>query len=60
MPENKEREDGYLFGYPYISCSDAHYIEDIGVRVTEFKLNGPSVRELMLALREKDGRGVVR
>lgn len=55
-----KRSQGVLYGYPFISCSDAHYIEDIGVRVTEFKLNGPSVRELMLALREKDGRGVVR
>lgn len=56
----RERKTGYLYGYPYISCSDAHYIEDIGQRVTEFRLMEPNVKELMLAIHGKNGRGVVR
>ncbi len=60
--ENKytDRKKGYLYGYPYISCSDAHYIEDIGKRMTEFRLMEPNVRELMLAIHGKNGRGVVK
>ncbi|MDA3938924.1 MAG: PHP domain-containing protein [Spirochaetia bacterium] len=51
---------GYLYGYPYISCSDAHYIEDIGKRMTEFSLLEPNVKELILAIHGKNNRGVVR
>ena len=59
-PGDKERETGYLYGYPYIFCSDAHYIEDIGKRATEFRLMEPNVEELMLAIQGKDSRGVIR
>ena len=60
--EDKDRdmETGNLYGYPYISCSDAHYIEDIGKRMTEFRLMEPNIKELMLAIHGKNGRGVVR
>ena len=54
----KPREAG--FGYPSIFSSDAHYIGDIGKRVTVFRLMEPNVEELMLAIRGKDGRGVIR
>jgi len=53
-------ETGHLYGYPFISCSDAHYIEDIGRRVTDFRLMEPNVKELMLAIHGKNGRGVIR
>jgi PHP family Zn ribbon phosphoesterase len=49
-----------LYGYPWITSSDAHYIEDIGKRITEFRMDQPSVTEIMLALKERDGRGVIR
>ena len=57
---NIECVTGDQYGYPYISCSDAHYIEDIGKRLTEFRLMEPNVEELVLAIHEKDGRGVIR
>ncbi|MCK5153315.1 MAG: PHP domain-containing protein [Spirochaetales bacterium] len=58
--KERKRKTGYLYGYPYISCSDAHYIEDIGKRVTEFRLMEPNIKELILAIHGKNGRGVIR
>lgn len=62
LAEGREKimEPGHLYGFPYISCSDAHYIEDIGQRMTEFRLLEPSIKEIMLAIQNKNGRRVVR
>ncbi len=54
----KQGHAGYL--YPYILCSDAHYIEDIGKRVTEFRLMEPNVKEIMLAIHNINKRRVIR
>lgn len=56
---NRDMETGYLYGFPYLFSSDAHYIEDIGKRVTEFRMSQPNVNEMKLALKERDGRGVI-
>jgi len=52
-------DSGYLYEYPAISCSDAHYIEDIGKGITEFKIMEPGIKELIMALNREDGREVV-
>jgi len=57
---NRDMETGYLYGFPYLFSSDAHYIEDIGQRVTEFKLMEPTIKEIMLAIQNKNGRRVIR
>lgn len=57
---DKERHTRYIYGYPYILCSDAHYIEDIGKRITEFRLMEPNVKEIMLAIHNINGRRIVR
>jgi 3',5'-nucleoside bisphosphate phosphatase len=51
---------GDHYGFPWISSSDAHYIENIGKNVTEFKMEEPSVFELKLAMKGFDGRSVIR
>ena len=47
-------------GYPWISSSDAHYIEDVGKRTTKFRIMEPNVKEIMLAFKNMDGRGIIR
>jgi hypothetical protein len=44
---------------PRIVCSDAHQVEDIGRARTVFLLAEPSLEELRLAFRGKEGRKVV-
>ena len=50
---------GDLYEYPFISCSDAHYIEDIGKRVTEFRLEKPVTKEILMAMKGEYGRSVI-
>jgi PHP family Zn ribbon phosphoesterase len=45
-----------LKGFPWVSFSDAHYIRDIGTRVTTFTLMEPTFQEMKKALRRADGR----
>jgi 3',5'-nucleoside bisphosphate phosphatase len=45
-------------GYPCIRSSDAHFIGDIGSAWSTFFLASPSVREIQLALQNKDNRKV--
>jgi predicted metal-dependent phosphoesterase TrpH len=44
--------------YPWITASDAHYLDDIGRIFTEFLIHEPTFDEMRLALMGKDGRGV--
>jgi PHP family Zn ribbon phosphoesterase len=46
-------------GYPLVSFSDAHYLQDIGKRTTSFLLEAPSVAELGKALRGVEGRAIL-
>lgn len=43
---------------PYVSFSDAHYLQDIGRTWTTFVLAEPTVAEIRMALKEKQGRRI--
>ena len=43
---------------PFVTFSDAHYIDDIGKRTTDLKLNKPSILEIKNALSEMGKRGI--
>jgi PHP family Zn ribbon phosphoesterase len=45
-----------LKGFPWVSFSDAHYIRDIGRRVTTFTLREATFQEMKKALSRTDGR----
>ncbi|HYA31609.1 MAG TPA: PHP domain-containing protein [Thermodesulfovibrionales bacterium] len=45
-----------LKGFPWVSFSDAHYIRDIGRRVTTFTLREATIEEMKKALNRADGR----
>jgi PHP family Zn ribbon phosphoesterase len=49
----------YTRGYPLVSFSDAHRLEEIGKTSTTFTGSEPSVKELHKALLGKDGREVI-
>jgi PHP family Zn ribbon phosphoesterase len=44
--------------YPVITCSDAHFLSDIGRATTTFTLEEATIDEIELALLDKDGRKV--
>jgi PHP family Zn ribbon phosphoesterase len=46
-------------GIPRVVCSDAHQVEDIGRTRTVFLLAEPTLQELRLAFRGKEGRKIV-
>ena len=46
------------FGVPFITSSDAHYLNDIGRVSTVFSMNAVTVEELRKALKGQDGRKV--
>jgi PHP family Zn ribbon phosphoesterase len=46
-------------GFPLISCSDAHYIGDIGSAFTVFNINKPSFDEIRQALKGENGRKII-
>jgi predicted metal-dependent phosphoesterase TrpH len=45
-----------VHGYPVITSSDAHYLEDVGKRYTSFFMEEPSLEEMGKALRQEAGR----
>jgi len=47
------------YGYPVITSSDAHFLEDVGKSSTSFLVEEPSLDEIRMALRGNDGRKVV-
>ena len=44
------------YGLPVVRSSDSHYLEDVGCVATEFGLAAPTFRELVLALKHREGR----
>ncbi len=42
--------------FPWVSFSDAHYVKDIGRRITTFTMREPSLDEMRQAFRNTDGR----
>ncbi len=50
----------YPFAYPITSSSDAHYPDDIGKTFTSFLLADKTVAEIKKALKNEDGRRIIR
>lgn len=48
-----------LVQYPFVTSSDAHYLEDIGKTCTPMMLEGPSLSEIRMALRREQGRFIM-
>ena len=44
--------------HAFITSSDAHFVEDIGKAMTQFRLESPTVNELRKALKNQDGRKI--
>jgi hypothetical protein len=44
--------------FAWVSSSDAHYLADIGKRVTDFYMHTPSIKEMLIALKNINGRRV--
>ncbi len=47
------------YGYPVITSSDAHFLEDIGKSFTSFLVEELSLDEIRMALRGNNGRKVI-
>jgi predicted metal-dependent phosphoesterase TrpH len=47
------------YGYPVVTFSDAHFLEDIGKCYTQFMIEDLSVSEIRKALHNEMGRGIV-
>lgn len=50
---------GQNYGYPVITSSDAHFLDDVGKSFTDFLLEEISLDEIRMALRGEMGRKVV-
>lgn len=46
-------------GFPIITSSDAHFLEEIGTIWTTFLLESPTLEEVRMALRESSGRRIL-
>ncbi|MGM0452022.1 MAG: PHP-associated domain-containing protein [Thermodesulfobacteriota bacterium] len=61
IPVNEaEKQVAGIGGYPCITASDAHFIEDIGRAWTGLELAGPTVAEIRQALSGTAGRRIIR
>ncbi len=47
-----------LKSFPWVSFSDAHYVQDIGRRTTTFSVKEPTFQEIRQALAGSDGRSL--
>jgi predicted metal-dependent phosphoesterase TrpH len=59
MSERKKLDFPMSSGFPLVTFSDAHYIDDIGKTSTTFLLDDITVIELKKALKNKDGRSIL-
>lgn len=59
MSEKKKLEFPMASGFPLVTFSDAHYLDDIGKTSTTFLIDDITVSELKKALKNKDGRSVL-
>ena len=59
MSENKKLDFPMSSGFPLVTFSDAHYIDDIGKTSTTFLLDEITVIELKKALKNRDGRSIL-
>ncbi len=58
IEEVRQRFSG-INKYPLIQTSDAHYLNDIGIAVTDFLIENPTILEIRKALRNEHGRKVL-
>ncbi len=59
MSGKKSLEFPMASGFPLVTFSDAHYLDDIGKTSTTFLLEDTTVSELKKALKNKDGRSIL-
>jgi len=59
MSEKKKLDFPMSAGFPLVTFSDAHYIDDIGKTSTTFLLEDITVSELKQALKNKNGRSIL-
>ncbi|MFQ6083233.1 MAG: PHP domain-containing protein [Candidatus Aminicenantia bacterium] len=50
----------FNYNYPFVCSSDAHYLDEIGKGFTSLILEKATVKEIKKALRNEDGRRIVR
>jgi PHP family Zn ribbon phosphoesterase len=48
-----------LKSYPFVTSSDAHFIDDIGKACTPMLLEAPTLSEIRMALRGEEGRSIL-
>ncbi len=58
--EEAQKRFSELEKYQFIQNSDAHFIDDVGKCTTEFLMERPSFNEIKKALRNNDGRKVMK
>ena len=58
--EEAQKKFSELEKYQFIQNSDAHFIDDVGKCTTEFLMERPSFDEIKKALRNNDGRKVMK
>jgi PHP family Zn ribbon phosphoesterase len=56
--ESAEATFGALKDFPWVSFSDAHYVKDIGNRITTFNMKEPTFQEIRQAFAHADGRSL--
>ena len=59
MSEKKKLDFPMSAGFPLVTFSDAHYIDDIGKTSTTFLLDDITVSELKKAMKNIDGRSII-
>lgn len=57
-PQDLIKRFPYLKGYSFIKDSDSHYLDDLEPMM-EFRIKKVNLEEILLAAREKDGRGII-
>jgi len=56
----EEAKKTYPYNYPITCSSDAHYPDDIGKTYTSFLLEDKTIAEMKKALKNEDGRRIIR
>ena len=59
MLEKKKLDFPMSSGFPLVTFSDAHYLDDIGKTSTTFFIDDVNISELKKALKNQDGRSVL-
>jgi predicted metal-dependent phosphoesterase TrpH len=57
--QQAQAQFGETMGFPFITASDAHRLEEIGGGLMRFRLASPDMAELRLALSGREGRKVL-